>query len=126
MSVPADRLGPVFAAAEEKIKAATWVDHYEILRDVPVKDNRGGETMTESVVESDRCLLQVVNRVGAESAGGSPIIQGITPYRAKLPSTTVLKDTDRLRINGRKFDVVSIARGGLMAVGTDVELEEVS
>ena len=126
MSIPADRLGPVFAAAEEKILNAFGADHYEILRNVPTKDNRGGETMVESVVETGRCMLQVVNRIGFEGANAGPIVQGTTPYRAMLPGVTTLRDTDVLRVNGREFDVVSIVRGGAVGVGATVELEEVS
>jgi hypothetical protein len=74
-------------------------------------------------VESGRCSLDVTGLQGSEAIrGGVPT--ATSTYTAELPIDSVIDEKDTLRINGRDFEVVSVARGGAYEIFTTVGLEE--
>lgn len=119
----ADDLTAVWAEAADIIAENLHADTYEVVRATPVSDNSGGTTLTDVVVETGRCRLTVANRLGGERASGD-VVLAISLYVAQLPYESVVMETDRLRINGRVFQVTDVKRGGLHGLFTEASLEE--
>lgn len=119
----ADDLTPVWAEMRAVLADAFHADTYEVIATTEVPDGYGGTTTTEEVVETGRCVLDLSGRLGSEAIrGGVPT--ATSTYTAELPIDSVVDETDTLRINGREFAVISVARGGLHEIFTTVGLEE--
>ena len=100
-------------------------DDYEIERRVRVSDGSGGYTTESRIVESGKCALNAANRIGTEGASG-PLTLAITAYMVELPIDCTLTSDDTLYVNGRKFEVTSVSRGGEHEVFVTAEIEEVA
>jgi hypothetical protein len=123
MSVPADRLTAVFDNAEATLLRNLGADTYRIIRTTEVTDLEGGETTTETYLETGgRCLLQRGGTRGVEGANGS-VVFATADFVAQLPSSTVVTERDVLEVNGREFQVISVKPSGNVGVFTTVELE---
>ena len=121
----ADELTPQWAAMRAVLSDAFHADSYAIVRvdPDPVPDGYGGYIDPEpETVETGRCSLELTGR-GSEGVRGTVVV-ATSPYTAELPIDSVIEETDTLTINGRSFDVVSVARGGSHDLFTTVGLEE--
>lgn len=88
-----------------------WVDEYTIRRTTRPSGWDTGSAETEAVLESGTCKLISTGPGAGDTADA--VIVGLTPYRVRLPATTLLTDSGRdlITINGREFLVNDIARG---------------
>ena len=101
------------AVAQGRVIAADFrPDPYEVLRTVATSDGQGGATDAESVVEAGGCLLTAGGTrpeevTSAERAGAQ------APYVARnMPHQSGVTARDVLRIAGRRFEVIGVARTG--------------
>ena len=113
-----------FAEARPILADAFHPDDYEIERRVRVSDGSGGYTTESQIVESGKCALNAANRIGTEGASG-PLTLAITSYMVELPIDTALAPEDTLYVNGRKFGVTSVMKGGDHEVFVTAQIEEV-
>lgn len=120
----ADDLTPTWAEMRAILAEQFHADHYQVMRREEVPDGYGGTTMGEpEPVETGRCTLDLTGRLGSENIrGGVPT--AVSTYTAELPIDSIVEETDTLDINGRTFEVVSVARGGAHDLFTTVGLEE--
>ena len=127
MSSPlADQLDSVWAEARSIFADAFHTDVYQIVRSEQVEDGYGGSSFTENVVEEGRCVLEVRNIMGGErqTAGGS-LMTTVSRYSVTMPIASVVKTDDTLIVNGRRFDVKDVKRGGDWGLFANVDVEEV-
>lgn len=126
---PADEIAEAFQEAAPEFAGNFHPDTFQVER-VPVgpdglpgiPDGSGGRIVDPVIVASGRCRLDVTTR-GAERASGALIV-AVTSYEVELPLDVDLKATDTLYVNGRKFAVIDIRRGGEFEMFTVAGVEE--
>lgn len=121
----ADQITAKWDAVRPKFAGAFHADTYALRRDVPTSDGMGGTTMAEGTVESGRCSLDLPLAQGNESLSGDAIT---ARYRiaAELPKDTIAKPTDVLVVNGNRYQIVVVKRGGEHELFPVAELEAMS
>ena len=122
---PADEIATVFREEAAPIFAAHFhADTYEIKSLEWVSDGSGGRVETEVVKESGRCELRAVSaRSGGEGVAG-PYPTSEARLEAELPLDTILNTDHLLYVNGRKFGVSNVVRGGKAEMFTVAALDE--
>jgi hypothetical protein len=108
------------------VKDLAMPDAYDVLRTVSGGTDEFGGTLpvTDAVVETGMCSLiagglQPSERVVADRLGWE------VAYAVELPYDTLLTPEDRIRINGRPFEVGGVSkegRWGLSAIAVVQEL----
>jgi hypothetical protein len=120
----ADEIAAVLQTeAAPALVEAFHADDYALVRRTPTRDQYGGSTFTETTVETGRCRLTVANRLGGERISGDRVL-AISLYIAQLPKSTVARETDLLRVNGRTFEITDIKTGGDFDLFAEAALEE--
>ena len=94
------------------LRDLAWPDAYEIKRPgARVSDGRGGFATTEATVEAGPCRLKRGGIRGDERAAADRL--GWTShYAVDLRRDTLLTPADALTVNGRRFEVGEVLRGG--------------
>ncbi len=112
-----------FAKATAIFADAFYTNAYEVLRAVKVDDGSGGQTETETVIETGRCQLSITNRLGAERVNAADIIRAPSAYTAEWLTQGAVTESDTLRIDGtRTFNIVDLKRDDAV---TYADLEEI-
>lgn len=112
-----------FAKATAIFADAFYTNTYEVLRDVSVSDGSGGQTETESVIETGECQLSITNRLGAERANPADVIQAPSSYTAEWLTVGTVTESDTLRVDGtRTFNITDLKRDDSV---TYADLEEI-
>ena len=121
----ADELAAIFREEVGPVLAETFhADTYEIKSLEWVSDGSGGHVETEVVKESGRCELRAVSaRSGGEGVTG-PYPTSEARLEAELPLETILNTDHLLYVNGRKFGVSNVVRGGKAEMFTVAALDE--
>lgn len=122
---PADEIATVFREEAAPIFAAHFhADTYQIYGLEWVSDGSGGRVETEVLKESGRCELRTFSaNWGGEGVTG-PYPTAEARFEVELPLDTVLTTDHILRINGRKFEVSNVVRGGNAEMFTVAALDE--
>lgn len=121
----ADELAAVFADAAETLAEAFHPDTCQILRGTErVPDGYGGWTEVPAEHgEPFRCRLDTTQRIGTEGASGARVL-AISSYSVEVPVDADIRPTDRLRVNGREFEVTDPKRGGHHELFAVIGVEE--
>ena len=116
----ADDLAAVVAGLRPLYEDVAMPDWCEVIR--PVTGSGFNAATTEQVVEVTRCALGVSERSGIERTSGDRLT-GITIYTCDLPWSSIVRDTDTLRVNGREFAVTSVGFAEGFEIGRTALLE---
>lgn len=113
-----------FQDAAPELAEAFHADTYELFTVQTVK-NEYGESVTSDIPtgEYGYCALIVVNQVGGRRLE-SDIVFTETAYQVEILPPTAITTKNRIKINGRAFDVQNVTRGGEMEMFVIASLEE--
>ena len=122
---PADEIAAVFREEAAPILAAHFhADTYQVYELEWVSDGAGGRTQAEVLVESGRCELRTFSaNSGGEGVTG-PYPTAEARFEIDLPLDTVLNTDHVVYVNGRKFGVSNVVRGGKAEMFTVAALDE--
>lgn len=90
-------------------------DDYTVIRATLVDDGAGGRTATEAIVEAGKCR----KRLGGVREGERVVMQRLqwsSGYALDLPTETSLTPADDITVNGTRFEVGEVQRGGAFSV----------
>lgn len=121
----ADRIAATWDRVRTRIAGAFHADTYELIRFDEVEDGRGGETVTEDVIEAGRCQLVQRPVQGREGLSGD-ILQSSYRLTAEMPEATLALPDDEIQINGRRYRIVSVQPVGEHGLFPAADLEQVT
>lgn len=93
----------------------SFPDGYALERDATAPDGKGGRTATAQTVEAGACRL----RWGGLRQGERLVFDKLgwaTGYAVDLPPATNAQPSDCLVVNGRRFEIGEVLRGGAWAL----------
>lgn len=120
----ADEIAAIFQEAAEVFIEHFHADTYVILR-TSRPDSGDGAWASEVVseVESGRCAL--LDGMASSRPSVSEVWVTLSPYTVELPRQTGITVHDRIRINGRVYQVDDVRRGSAMETFVTAALTEV-
>lgn len=124
-----DRLATKIAAKfrdvlAPKIAEAFHADEYVVLVATMVSDGYGGRTVVwEDGSETGFCSLMPQGSSGGLKLA-SDLVVSESGYKLEILGDSMLTTKNRVRVNGREFDVTEVVRGGRMDGFTVAILEE--
>lgn len=107
----AERITAIWNRVRPKFEDAFHPDYYAIERMDRQPDGTGGYVDIPVVVESGRCSLAPANRANTEGMSG-PGVVSVTGYEIEMPIETAVTASDTLMVNGRRFEVIAVRKGG--------------
>lgn len=121
----ADELAAIFRDEVGPALAETFhADSYELYGFQNVSDGYGGTIREEVLVESGRCELRPFSaNWGGEQMSG-PLIIAEGKYELELPLESVITASHVAYVNGRRFEISNVVRGGNDEMFTRAALDE--
>jgi hypothetical protein len=107
----ADDVTALLAEARSEMAEAFHADGYELLRAERVESDGRWVQQAEIAIESGRCAL--LERRGSGGASvDEQVIAYLSAHAVELPAETAAEPGDAIRINGRRYLIESVQRGG--------------